>query len=177
MRNQLFSQRLGTAIAVTFLLTFLAMPWSFCQTTGADEPGYYNQRGLEYFKKGFYDHAPKNQVTEAEKNYGFAIREFKLAISKDSSYTEAHLNLARVYYVQKNFENAAEEYKRVTELRPGDLDAYVNLALALIELKRTDEAIQALEQAKTQTSNPKVLSMFDTYIAKVLEHQAREVNK
>ena len=171
----LFSQRLGTPIVVALLLAFLAVPWAFCQVTGRDEPGYFNQRGLEYFHKGFYDHAPKNQVTEAEMNYGLAIKEFQAAIRRDSSYTEAHRNLARVYYVQKNFENAAQEYRRVTELRPGDLDTYVNLALALIELKRPDEAIQALEQAKLQTSDPKVLNMLDIYIAKVLEHQAREV--
>ena len=139
------------------------------------EPGYHNQRGMEYFKKGFYDHAPKNQAAEAERNYGFAIKEFKAAISRDSSYTEAHRNLARVYYVQKNFDGAAEEYKKVTELAPGDLDAYVNLALALIELKRLDEAIQALENAKDQTSDPKALNTLDTYIAKVRAHQAKEV--
>jgi len=77
--------------------------------------------------------------------------------------------------VQKNFDGAAAEYKKVTELAPGDLDAYVNLALALIELKRLDEAIQALENAKQQTPDTRALDALDTYISKVRAHQAKEV--
>ncbi len=171
-----FRERSLAIIAGTILLGFLAVPGALCQDRGGmGEPGYYNQRGVEYFKKGFYDHAPKNQAVEAQRNYGFAINEFKAAIAKDSSYTEAHRNLARVYYVQKNFDSAAEEYKKVTELDPGNLDAYVNLALALIELNRPDEAIQVLESAKDQTADTKALNKLDTYIAKVRAHQAGEV--
>ena len=170
-----FRERLLAVIVGTMILAFLSVPGAFCQDKGAGQPGDYNQRGMGYFKKGFYDHAPKNQKAEADRNYGLAIKEFKAAISKDPSYTEAHRNLARVYYVQKNFVGAAEEYKRVTELTPADLDAYVNLALALIELKRLDEAIQALEKAKGQTSDPKVLNTLDTYLSKVRAYQAQEV--
>jgi tetratricopeptide (TPR) repeat protein len=168
-------KRLLTVVAATLILAFLFLPGAFCQDRGAGEAGYHNQRGMDYFKKGFYDHAPKSQVAESERNYGLAIQEFKAAIARDSSYTEAHRNLGRVYYVQKNFDGAAGEYKRVTELAPGDLDAYVNLALALIELKRLDEAIQALENAKQQTSDTRALDTLDTYISKVRAHQAKEV--
>ena len=175
MVKPLFRERLLAVIAGTVILAFLSVPGAFCQGSGVGEAGYHNQLGMEYFKKGFYDHAPKNQVAESERNYGLAIKEFQAAISRDSSFTDAHRNLARVYYVQKNFDGAAEEYKRVTELAPSDLDAYVNLALALIELQRLDEAIQALENAKHQTTDPKALDTLDTYIAKVRAHQAKEV--
>jgi tetratricopeptide (TPR) repeat protein len=175
MVKPVFREGLLALIIGTVILAFLSPPGAFCQDRGAGEAGYHNQRGVEYFKKGFYDHAPKNQVAESEMNYGLAIKEFQAAISRDSSYTDAHRNLARVYYVQKNFDGAAEEYKRVTELAPSDLDAYVNLALALIELKRPDEAIQALENAKQQTSDPKALDTLDTYIAKVRAHAGKEV--
>ena len=63
--------------------------------------------------------------------------------------------------------------KGLLELTPADLDAYVNLALALIELKRLDEAIQTLEKAKGQTSDPKALNTLDTYLSKVRAHQGR----
>lgn len=175
MIKLLFSQRLGTIIAATLLLAFFAVPGAFCQGKDVGEQGYHNERGIEYFKKGFYDHAPKDQTAEAERNYGLAISEFKAAIARNSSNIEAHRNLARVYYVQKNFASAAREYKKVTELDPDDLDAYVNLALAFIELKRLDEAIQALESAKGRTSDPKTLNTLDTYITKVRVHQAEEV--
>ena len=162
MFNPKFRERLLAVIVCAMILAFLFVPGAFCQDNGAGQPDYHNQRGMEYFKKGFYDHTPKNQKAEADRNYGLAIKEFKAAISKDPSYAEAHRNLARVYYLQKDFVGAAEEYKRVTDLTPSDLDAYVNLALALIELKRLDEAIQTLEKAKWQTSDPKALNTLDT---------------
>lgn len=166
MVKQVLQKKLPTLIAVTFAFVFLSLTDAYCQDTGADDAGYHNRQGMEYFKKGFYDHAPKHQDAEADKNFGFAVKEFLAAITKDSSSTEAHRNLARVYYVQKNFAGAAEEYKRVTELAPGDLDAYVNCALANIELNRFDEAIQLLKNAKTQTYDPKALETLDSYIAK-----------
>ena len=175
MVKQVFFERSLAVIASTLILVFLSWSGAFCQELGAGEAGYHNMQGMEHFKKGFYEHAPKNQTAEAERNYGLAVKEFQTAISRDSSYTDAHRNLARVYYVQKNFHKAAEEYQRVTELAPSDLDAYVNLALALIELKRPDEAIQALENAKGQTSDPKALETLDSYIAKVRAYQGKEV--
>ncbi len=175
MVKPVFRERLLAVLVAAVILSFLCAPGALCQGAGGGQAAYHNQLGMEYFKKGFYDHAPKNQVAESEQNYGLAIKEFKAAISKDPFYTDAHRNLARVYYVQKNFDGAAQEYKRVTELAPTDLDAYVNLALALIELKRLDEAIQTLENAKQQTSDAKVLDTLDKYISKVQALQAKEV--
>ncbi|MBN1547710.1 MAG: tetratricopeptide repeat protein [Syntrophaceae bacterium] len=172
MRNKHRVCSLFPVIFFIALYAALAVPDSFCQDR---EPSSHNQQGLAYFKQGFYEHAPRNQGVEAERNYGLAIREFKAAISLDPFYTEAHRNLARVYYVQKNFHGAAEEYQRVTELDPGNLDAYVNLALSLIELNKLDEAIQALQHAKDQTSDPEALQSLETYISKVQNHKAKEV--
>jgi tetratricopeptide (TPR) repeat protein len=175
MMRPVFLVRLLAVIAPAVMLAFFSVPRAFCQERSVDEAGVHNRQGMEYFKKGFYDHTPKNQDAEAERNYGLAVKEFKAAISKDSSFAEAHRNLARVYYVQKNFDGAAEEYKRVTELAPSDLDAHVNLALALIELKRPAEAIQVLENAKGHARDPKVLETLDSYIDKVRTHQENEV--
>jgi tetratricopeptide (TPR) repeat protein len=170
-----FGERLLAVLAGMVILAFLAVPGAFSQNRDRGEASKHNQQGMEYYEKGFYDHTPKNQAVEAERNYGLAIREFRAAISKDPSNTEAHRNLARVYFVQKNFQGAAEQYKRVTELTPGDLDAYVHLALTLIELQRFDEAIQTLENAKQQTSDSIVLEKLDSYIAKIRARQAEEV--
>jgi tetratricopeptide (TPR) repeat protein len=175
MTKPLYLQRFLAVVAGTVILVLLSLTGAFCQDTGTGEAGFHNQQGMEYFKKGFYDHAPKNQAGEAERNYGLAVKEFKSAIAGDFSNAEAHRNLARVYYVQKNFAGAAEEYQRVAELAPNDLDAYVNLALALIELKRPEEAIQALEDAKGQTSDSKALETLDSYIAKVRGYSGKEV--
>ena len=80
-----------------------------------------------------------------------------------------------MYYVQKNYDGAVAEYRTVTELAPSDLDAYVNLALAFLELKQPDAAIQALEQAKGQTSDPQALETLEAYLAKVRAFQGKEV--
>jgi len=170
-----FFRRFPAIIVVSMTLVFLSFAGAFCQDLNTGNARLHNQKGMEYFKKGFYDHAPKNQAEEAKVNYGLAVKEFKAAIFRDFSYSEAHRNLARVYYVQKNFDGAAEEYARVIELAPGDLDAYVNLALALIELKRPAEAIQALVNAKGHTSDPKALEMLDSYIAKIRTYQEKGV--
>ena len=175
MRMTMLHKVMLVAIAGTLLFTLLAVPEVLCQDKGTNDPGYYNKRGVEFFNKGFYDHAPKNQAAEAELNYRYAIKEFKAAIANDPSYAESHRNLARLYYVQRDFGGAAQEYKKVTQLDPKDLDSYVNLALALIELKEFDEAVGALESAKEQTSDPKILYMFDTYITKVRIQQAKGV--
>ncbi len=173
MTKNLFLERMLAVAAATVIIAFLSLPEAFSQETGAGDADFHNRQGMEYFKKGFYDHTPKTQAAEAERNYGLAIREFKAAISRDDTHTKAHRNLARVYYVQKNYDGAAQEYKRVTELAPKDLDAYVNLALALIELNRPAEAILALENAKSQTCDPAALEKLDSYIAKVRAHQEK----
>jgi Tfp pilus assembly protein PilF len=177
MRKTMFCERVLAIIACTILFAFCAVPGALSQDKGAgtDTPGTYNQRGVDFFKKGFYEHAPKNQAAQAELNYRLAVKEFKEAIAKDASYTDAHRNLARVYYVQRNFEDAAQEYKRVTELAPGDIDSHVNLALALIELKEFNQAVDVLEDAKEQTSDPKVMNTLSAYITKIRNHQAKGV--
>jgi hypothetical protein len=55
----------------------------------------------------------------------------------------------------------------VTNLDASDLDAYVNLALARIQLGDGDGALKALEAAKTNTADEKARTQLDQYIAKV----------
>jgi len=175
MVKSLFPRRFLSILAGSMIMVFSFTSGAFCQAAGADEASFHNQRGMEYFKKGFYDHAPKNQLGAAERNYELAVKEFQTAIARDSSNIEAHRNLARLYHVQRNFTDAADEYQKVTVLAPNDLDSYINLALALIELKRIDDAIRALEDAKMHTSDPKALETLDSYLTKVRVYQGKEV--
>lgn len=166
-----FHTRVLAVLACTAIVASISLPGAFCQETTAGEAASRNQRGLEYFSKGYYEHAPKNQSAEVEKNYELAVKEFKAAIARDPSHSAAHRNLARVYFLQKNFDGAVKEYQTVVALVPDDLDAYVNLALAFLELKKPDEAIRALEDAKGQTSDPKTLGTLDSYLAKIRAFQ------
>jgi tetratricopeptide (TPR) repeat protein len=163
-------------MACALMLAFLSAPGAFGQERGLGQANDHNQRGLEYFKQGFYNHTPKNEKAEAERNYGLAIKEFREAIDQDPFFPTPRRNLARLYFLQKNFDGAVEQYQSLTELTPGDLDAYVNLALALIELNRYDQAIQTLERAKLQISDPSVLEKLDSYIARIRANLAGEVD-
>ena len=73
--------------------------------------------------------------------------------------------------MKKDFQRAAEQYKKVTALNPSDVDSYVNLSLAYIKLERYDDAIQELENAKAQTSDKSVIKRLDEYIQKIQQNR------
>lgn len=162
------------AVFIGFLLLgLLALPAAFGQGSGVADANEHNRRGLEYFNKGHYEHAPRQQATATQTNYRAAEREFRAAVAGDPAFAEAHRNLARVLFVQRDYAGAAEEYRAVISLTADDLDAYVNLALALIELRQPDEAIAALQRAKGRTADEKALAALDAYIARVRDAQAK----
>ena len=131
----------------------------------------HNQKGLGYYKEAFSHHIPKGEQQEAERCFDLAVGEFRQAIAINPVYAEAHRNLARVYYLRKQYKEAADEYRTLTHLEPQDVDAYVQLALTFTHLEQYDEAIRQLEVAKTRTRDPDVLSRLDGYIQKVRERK------
>ena len=138
---------------------------------GSENPGIlerqHNEKGLQLFKKGFYDLAPKNKEKEAAQYYELAEAEFKKAIASNEKFVEAHRSLARVYHVQKKHERAAEEYRKVIELDPYALDDYVNLSVAYAELGNYDLAIEELETAKAHTQDEEIINKLNGYIKKL----------
>ncbi len=103
--------------------------------------------------------------------FDLAAAEFQNAIALKPDFVEAHRNLARLYYIRKQFSQAVESYRNVTRLAPRDIDAYVQAALAYIELERFDEAIFQLELAKYQTSDTEAVRKLDGYIRRIRERQ------
>ena len=155
-----------TAVNVTLAL-LLVLSTGFVAPCRAQEGGSsHNEKGLGYFKKGFYEYAPHNKHLEANQYYEMAIEEFMKALAENEGDAAAHRNLARVYQAQKKYALSAKEYRRVTELRPGDIDAYVNLAVAYSHLNRYEEAIEQLERAKTKTDDPGAIKRLNGYIEK-----------
>ena len=131
------------------------------------DAGYYNEKGMGYFNKGFYDGLPKGKKEEASQNFERAVTAFKEAIAINKNSVHAHRNLARVYYVQKRYLEAAEQYRKVTDLSPSDIDTYVITALAYTKVQRYAEAIEQLKIAKTFTADKAIIQKLDGYIAKV----------
>ena len=163
MSKKVFVYLAAGIISFAFSLSFVGAQG---KNDSAGE-SYHIQKGMEYYKKGFYEFAPKRQQEEARKNYDLAVSEFKKAISVNPGSEEAHRNLARVYYVQENFEEAAKEYQKVTQLNPYDIDAHVVLALTLTKMNKFEDAISQLENAKTWTTDEKVLQKLNEYIRKI----------
>lgn len=138
---------------------------SLCMAQGGGSP--HNDQGWGYFKKGFYEFAPHNKHQEANQYYEMAIVEFKKAIAANDGDVAARRNLGRVYHVQQKYALSAEQYRKVTELTPDDVDAYVQLAVAYSHLQRYDEAIAQLELARTKTSDPAAIAKLNEYIKKL----------
>ncbi len=150
----------------------IIVPGAASQSPNASgDEAYHNQKGLEYYQRGFYQLAPKRQLKEADQYYELSVDEFKKAISVNASYADAYRNLARVYYVQKKFGEAVEAYKKVTELNPDDLDSYVNLAVAYTQVQNYGKAIEQLEIAKARTTDAQIIEKLNSYIQKVKQNR------
>lgn len=153
------------AIPLAVLVLFLFQAVHAQETAGPQID--HVQEGVKAFDEAFYHLEPKGKRAQASQKYGQAIGEFKKAIEFDENNVEAHLRLARVYYVQKRFSQAAEEYKKVTALTPYDVNAYLKLALAYERLGRYPDAIKELEKAKGYTENPLIINILDDLIKKL----------
>ncbi|MDB4442577.1 tetratricopeptide repeat protein [bacterium] len=167
---------------ISFIFLVFMMTSAFCvivvygaenSATNTSGKAYHNQKGLDHFKKGFYDLTPKKQKEEASTEYGLAIQEFNKALAVDPDYAAAHRNLARVYYVQKKFLQSAKHYKKLTELNPTDVDSYLYAASAYEKAKKYDEAIEQLEVAKSQTTSSEIIDKLDSYIEKIEQRRQK----
>lgn len=155
------------------LLGLMAAPLASGQ--GIEASDVQVQRAQAHFQEGFYGHAPKGRAAEAAGAYQRAAQAFQAALDLAPGNLEAERGLARVNFVQRDFAGAARHYQRVTELAPFDLDAYVHQALALIELRRLDDAVWALEAAQARTTDVRALAALDGYIARIRGRQGEGV--
>ena len=125
-----------------------------------------NQDGLTCFNRALYDLAPEGRKAEAEEQFKLAEDAFKKALEADRNDLAAHRNLARLYELRKEYRQAATEFAEVIRLDPKDIDAYAHMALALVELGDTEEAVRALETARAKTDDKRIIQHLDTYIAR-----------
>ena len=119
------------------------------------------QRGLASFERGFFELLPANRKAEAEQAFGAATRELKLAEAEHPDSIEVHRALARVYAVRRNHPAAAAHYRRLTELDPLDIDAYILAAVSLAEMGRFAEARGELDRARGMTDDPDAMESLD----------------
>lgn len=135
------------------------------------EQAIINQQGLTHFKRGYYEMIPRGRKAEAQQEMARAEQAFIRAIEIDPDFTDAHRNLARLYYLQKKFDQAGIEYSHVLRLDPGDIDTYVQMAVVETELGNFEEAVSHLEAAKKKTDDEQVIQKLNDYIQKTKEAQ------
>jgi len=135
------------------------------------EQAIINQQGLTHFKRGYYEMIPRGRKAEAQQEMARAEQAFIRAIEIDPDFTDAHRNLARLYYLQKKYDQAAIEYSHVLRLDPGDIDTYAQMAVVETELGNFEEAVSLLDAAKKETDDDQVIQKLDNYIQKITEAQ------
>lgn len=125
------------------------------------------QQGMAHFDRGFYELLPRQKKEEAEQEFGLAVQELQEALAIDPTSSKAHKSLARIYYTQKKFLQAAAHYEKVTEFDPRDIDAYVLAALAYAEAREFDKSRAQLEAAKRIATDEQVSKKLDGYLEKL----------
>ncbi|PQJ69742.1 tetratricopeptide repeat protein [Polaribacter butkevichii] len=100
--------------------------------TNADFVGARMKKGDYYLKQG---------------NITKAIESFESALAIDNINNQIRLNLATLYYNNKEYKKAEEAFTTVIEQEPTYGPVYYSLALMYAELNRVDEAIVQLKKA------------------------------
>jgi tetratricopeptide (TPR) repeat protein len=158
-------------LAMVFLLSAVISICSQDAKPQGSKETECNRKGLEYYNEAFYRHTPNGNKPAAEQYFEKAAAEFKQAIALNSRYAEAHHNLARLYYVREQYQEAIDAYQAFLFLNPDDIDSYVQMALAYTRLDRYRDAIQQLEMAKSRTTDHEVIDKLNSYIQKAQEHK------
>lgn len=124
--------------------------WTKTAEASPNSPRAYNNLGVAYYDKKFYQEALSSYNKAIEINPGYAhaynnmgvtyrdtgektdeaISSFKKAIRMDPHYAEAYNNLGGVVYEDLNhMKEAIESYKKAVEIEPAYAEAYFNLGL------------------------------------------------
>ena len=91
-------------------------------------------------------HASTGQRLLTENKTEQAIAELQTAIRQRPGYVPAHYELARAYWIKRDFASAEGELKRVIELKPKDEGAYFYLGMTYLEEKRPQPARETFTQ-------------------------------
>jgi len=94
-----------------------------------------------------------------------AERAYRSGLMADPHALENHVGLATLAFVEARPERALLEYDAILAERPNHGDALLGRALALLELRRLDEAERALAQAAERGANRAVVARQQQLLA------------
>jgi tetratricopeptide (TPR) repeat protein len=75
-----------------------------------------------------------------------AIREHEAALAEDPQFTQAHVNLIRLYGRQRDWSQAEAHYKEAVRLEAPGTDAYYNYGVTLLLQERDGDAAVAFQR-------------------------------
>jgi Tfp pilus assembly protein PilF len=90
---------------------------------------------------------------EAEQNY-------RLALKVDPGFAPARANLARRLYARAAFDDAREQFLRLTEIARDDANGWTGLVESFLRLGREGEADDALERARAHLGDRPDLTLL-----------------
>ncbi len=85
-------------------------------------------------------------------NYGRAKTNFLEAVSLDYMSADAHFGLGLAEFNRPDYRAALFEFSEVTRLFPERFDGHFNRAVTLAQLRRSEEAVAAFQEALVQAS-------------------------
>jgi tetratricopeptide (TPR) repeat protein len=137
-----------------------------------------NQTGLDHFNQAFYEATPRQERTKAAEEYRLAEQSFQAAISSQPDWVEPYLHLARTYFVQKKYRQAAEIYQKALTLAPQRREVYLPWASALEKAGDYQGAITVLQTLRTQETYEHAIAKLDEFIRQLqARSQAAPANK
>ncbi len=157
---------------ITGLLPLLLLPG--CIPSAESQAFQLNEHGLERYKGGYYTDALESfrrasiqqpDLPELNFNTGDAlyqtgeyergVRETQKALTAEDPQfrSAAHFNMGNGYFQLNRFQDAYEEYKQALRENPDDLDAKVNLELALEKLREPSQQPPGQGQQQQQTQS------------------------
>jgi tetratricopeptide (TPR) repeat protein len=120
---------------------------------------FYVWRGDQAFKKGEFQQA---------------IDKYKYAITLYPENSKAHYNLANIYVVYEDYDNAVESYEKALEANPDYLNARINLGIVLTQqIVDVDRAIS--EYKKAINTKPFIIKIPFIYDNKTQVWQSKAI--
>lgn len=122
----------------------------------------------DYSRKALF-HLKNSELDSAAEAYTKAIRHKKYTFFFTQE-PSAHNNLGQVYLQQAKHHKAITAFKKVIELKPDAVEAYINLATAYLKQNLPNQAIESCEQA-LQISPNTALSHYNLACAYALKDE------
>ena len=139
---------------------------------------FYNNRGIDYGKKGEHDLAIKDftkaiklksdyalaynnrgAVYRSKGEHDLAIEDCNKAIQLKSDYAEPYSNRGAAYRNKGDYDCAIKDYDMAIKLKPDFVQAYYNRGLAYHEKRELDIAIK--DYSKAIELNPKLFHPYN----------------